>query len=149
MAFVFRACHLTSGKAVALKLMQTRSAERRFDRESGILARLRHPGIVRFHERGRASNMSYYTMELVDGGTLEDLLARRPQCPYFAAKMVETLARAMHAAHRQGIVHRDLKPANVLLTRDGNPKISDFGIAHDLCSTARSVPVEGSPCYMA
>ena len=68
-------------------------------------------------------------MEFVDGGSLADRLDGTPRPPREAARLVETLARAMAEAHRQGIVHRDLKPANILLTPDGTPKVADFGLA--------------------
>src|SRR5438093_439293 len=73
----------------------------------------------------------FIALEFVDGGSLARR-TDRPQPPRAAAEVVEKLARAVHAAHKQGVVHRDLKPANVLLTRDGEPKIADFGLAKQL-----------------
>src|SRR5262249_33227010 len=144
--------------------------------------RLQHPNIVQIHEIGDAGGVPFLCLEYVDGGSLEDALSRcqRPGqpgvSPHDAARLVETLARAMHAAHQQGVVHRDLKPANILLagdrgrgTRDSktdvapgsslppvpsllSPKISDFGlaiIAEAPGGATRTGAVVGTPCYMA
>ena len=79
------------------------------------MARLQHPNIVQIFEIGQSDGLPYFSLELVDGGSLADQLAVAPLAARPAAALVETLTRAMHHAHRQGIVHRDLKPANVLL----------------------------------
>jgi WD40 repeat protein len=91
-------------------------------------------------------------MEFVDGGSLDKKLARAPQPPAEAARLVETLARAVHYAHRQGVVHRDLKPSNVLLTADGVPKVADFGLARQVDGgggQTRSGEFVGTPSYAA
>ncbi len=91
-------------------------------------------------------------MEFVGGGSLADRLDGTPRPPRDAAGLVETLARAMAEAHRQGIVHRDLKPGNILLTPDGTPKVADFGLAKLLnveSGLTRTDSVLGSPSYMA
>src|SRR5262249_5858919 len=90
--------------------------------------------------------------EFVDGGDLKQRLASGPMAPRAAAELVETLAKAVHAAHQMGIVHRDLKPANILLTADGIPKVTDFGLAKLVggdSGRTRSGEVIGSPSYMA
>src|SRR5262249_39061148 len=74
----------------------------------------------------------FFSLEFVDGGSLDGKLKAAPLTPPEAARLVETLARALHAAHERGVVHRDLKPANVLMTGDGTPKVTDFGLSKRL-----------------
>src|SRR5262249_55214971 len=94
----------------------------------------------------------YFSLEYCGGGSLAAKLDGTPLPSLQAAPLVETLARAMHVAHQQGIIHRDLKPANVLLTTDGTPKITDFGLAKKLDDAAgptASGPIVGTPSYRA
>jgi len=94
----------------------------------------------------------YFTMELVEGGSLAQQIAGVPQSARQAAALLAVLAEAVRAAHQSGIVHRDLKPANVLLAADGTPKVTDFGLARQLEGgaglTLSGAPV-GTPSYMA
>ncbi len=113
---------------------------------------LHHPNIVQILEVGEYQDQPYLVLELVDGGTLSQKLAGRPMPPRAAAALVEILARAIQHAHTHSIIHRDLKPANILLTRDGTPKLSDFGLAkplHEAIPITRSGAILGTPCYMA
>jgi tRNA A-37 threonylcarbamoyl transferase component Bud32 len=139
MGVVYRARHVTLHRLVALKMMLGRyftdpEQRLRFRAEAAAVARLQHPHIVQLfesgeHEAGAGLSRPYFTLELVEGGSLAQRLAGRPAPPRQAAAWLETLARAVHYAHQQGIIHRDLKPSNILLTGDGQPKICDFGVA--------------------
>src|SRR5262249_14359443 len=128
-------------------------AERaRFEAEVEAIARLQHPNLVQVYEVGEQDGRAFFAMEYVDGRSLHDEMKSRPQPARQAAEMVEILARAMHAAHQHAIIHRDLKPANILLTADGTPKISDFGLAKRLDVAGGPTLTEhilGTPGYMA
>jgi WD40 repeat protein len=131
MGVVYRARQLTLGRQVALKMLHTGGDSQyaaRLRAEASALARLQHPNIVQIHELGEHDGQPYLLLEYVAGGTLRERCGK-PQDPKGAARLVQILADAIHSAHQHGITHRDLKPANVLLTRDGLPKISDFGLA--------------------
>src|SRR5205807_2326990 len=104
----------------------------RFRVEAEAVARLQHPNIVQIHEVGEHGSLPYCALEFVDGGSLAQKLAAGPLSHREAAWLVEVLAGAMQLAHSRNVVHRDLKPANILLTADGVPKITDFGLARRL-----------------
>jgi serine/threonine-protein kinase len=163
MGVVYLAQQTRPRRLVALKVVRAgprADAARlaRFRAEAEVAARVRHPNIVPVYEAGEHQGRPYFTMEYVDGGSLAQKLAAAPLAPRAAAELVETLARAMEAAHERGFVHRDLKPANVLLTADGTPKVTDFGLAKQLaidldagpaaCETV-SGAIIGTPSYMA
>src|SRR5262249_44882087 len=108
--------------------------------------------LVQIHEVGEHEGRPFFALELVEGGDLGQRLGGRPMAPRAAAELVRTLARATHAIHQRGVVHRDLKPGNVLLTAEGLPKISDFGLAKLLDADQGPTvtgQVLGSPSYMA
>lgn len=157
MGVVYEARHAASGRTVALKMHQSdrsvpSSQRARFRNEIEAIARLQHPNVVRIFEIGTHGGLPFYTMERLDGGTLEDKIAGGAQPARESAELVEVLAQAIHAAHEHGIVHRDLSPGNVLLTADGVPKITDFGLAKRLTGGARltrTLQVLGTPSYMA
>jgi serine/threonine-protein kinase len=124
----------------------------RFQREAEAVAGLRHANIVQVYDVGDHEGCPYFTMELLEGGSLAQTLAGAPQPARQAAALLATLAEAVQVAHRGGIVHRDLKPANILLTPDGTPKIADFGLARHFDegpALTLSGTRLGTPSYMA
>jgi tetratricopeptide (TPR) repeat protein len=157
MGVVYRARQLALNRHVALKMLRDGALAgpeslERFQTEAQTVARLRHPNVIQIYEIGACEGRPFFTLELAEGGSLAQKLKDQPQPPRQGAQLVETLARAMEAAHRLGIVHRDLKPSNVLLTADGVPKISDFGLAKQLEKTSahtHSGALLGTPSYMA
>lgn len=152
MAVVYRARQTALKRLVALKtiLSGSRAGEEelaRFRIEAEAVASLQHPNIVQVHDIGEQAGLWYFSMELVPGGNMAGRLAEGPIAHREAARLLEMVARAVHAAHEAGILHRDLKPANILLTADGMPKVADFGLAKRLGSEAdRMQPaVSGAP----
>ncbi len=168
MGIVYEARHKELNRRVAIKTLRGENLtgpefRERFRAEAEAIARLQHPNIIQVFEVGTLEQQSgdshshpFIALEFVDGGSLLER-TRTPQSPLHAARTVETLARAVHAAHLLGIVHRDLKPANVLLTGGGVPKIADFGIAKQINAKQTAVnrqltrtgSVMGTPEYMA
>jgi WD40 repeat protein/serine/threonine protein kinase len=157
MGVVYQARHLGLNRLVALKMVLAgvhadAGQLARFRGEAEAVARLQHPHIVQIYEVGEQDGRPFLALEYLSGGSLAEKLAGTPQPPRAAAELVETLARAVQAAHDKGVIHRDLKPANVLLTEDGTPKIADFGLAKRLDAEAgqtQSGAVLGTPSYMA
>jgi hypothetical protein len=157
MGVVYQARQLQLNRLVALKMILAGSHAdeqdlARFRREAEAVARLQHPNVVQIYEVGEHNGLPYLALEFCSGGSLDKKLKGGPLSFPEAAHLVEVLARAMHAAHQQQIVHRDLKPANVLLTADGTPKITDFGLAKCLDDSAGYTPSNaalGTPSYMA
>jgi hypothetical protein len=120
MGVVYEAWQLSLGRTVALKMLLAGAHAdvaqlARFRAEGEALGRLRHPNIVQVHDSGIHDGLPYLALEYVEGGNLAARLHATPQPPREAAALVETLARAVAAAHREGMVHRDLKPTNILL----------------------------------
>jgi serine/threonine protein kinase len=183
MGVVYRARQIALDRIVALKMVLTGSEAgpkdlARFRAEAAVLARLQHPNIVQIYDVGEAAGRPYFVLEFVAGGSLAQHLHGTPLPARTAARFVETLARAVHAAHASGVIHRDLKPANILLQDKreaaGNesgelsplaarlaflvPKITDFGLAKcaggngdalDLRSPTVTGELLGTPHYMA
>ncbi|HTU23522.1 MAG TPA: serine/threonine-protein kinase [Gemmataceae bacterium] len=157
MGIVYKARQVSLNRVVALKMILSgehanRDALNRFSREAKAVARLQHPNIVQIYEIGHSGAHPYFSLEYLEGGSLQEQIARVSQTPRQAAELVETLARAVYYAHRQGIIHRDLKPANILLAADGTPKIADFGLAKQVADDSgqtRTGTILGTPAYMA
>ncbi|HEY7311843.1 MAG TPA: serine/threonine-protein kinase [Gemmataceae bacterium] len=156
MGVVYRARQVKADRVVALKMLlagayASATELARFRTEAEAVARLQHPHIVPIYEVGEHEGRPFFSMEFCGGGSLSDHLDGTPFPPREAARWIEVLARAMHAAHQKGIVHRDLKPANVLLTEDGAAKITDFGLAKKLDEVGQTNTgaVIGTPSYMA
>ncbi len=154
---VYEARQIGLNRPVALKVIRSwlyaePAIAARFRAEAEAAARFAHPNIIHVYEVGEHDGQGFLALEYAAGGSLHAKLAATPQPPRESAEMVESLARAVHYAHGRGIVHRDLKPANVVLTEDGTPKITDFGLAklleHDTGMT-RTGDVVGTPSYMA
>jgi serine/threonine-protein kinase len=157
MGVVYKARQLRLNRLVALKMLQAgayaRAREReRFQREAEVVASLRHPNIVQIYDVGDHEGCPFFTMELLEGGSLAQALLGMPPPAQHAATLLITLAEAVQVAHQAGIVHRDLKPANILLTAEGTPKIADFGLARHFdeepALTLRGARI-GTPSYMA
>ena len=183
MGVVYQARQLGLDRTVALKMVLTGFQAgpkdlARFRAEAAAIARLQHPNIVQIYDVGEAAGRPYFVFEFVAGGSLAQYLQGTPQPVRPAAQLVETLARAVHAAHANGVIHRDLKPANILLrderegargeSRDPSPlaprlaslvpKITDFGLAKcaggdgeapDLRGPTVTGDLLGTPNYMA
>lgn len=157
MGVVYKARQQGLKRLVALKMILSgvQAGEEelsRFRLEAEAVARLQHPNIVQIYEVGETDGRPFFSLEFVDGGSLEDRLDGTPQAARPSAELLEQLARAVHAAHQCGVIHRDLKPANVLLAQDGTPKITDFGLAKQLDrgqGHTQSGDIMGTPSYMA
>src|SRR5262245_30743190 len=157
MGVVYKARQTRLNRLVALKMILSGAyageAElARFRAEAEAVARLQHPNIVQVYEVGEQAGRPFFSLEFLGGGSFGRQLNGTPQPALQAATLVETLARAVHSAHQQGIVHRDLKPANVLLTEEGVPKITDFGLAKQLDrqhAPTASGAILGTPSYAA
>jgi tetratricopeptide (TPR) repeat protein/tRNA A-37 threonylcarbamoyl transferase component Bud32 len=164
MGVVYKARDTKLNRLVAVKMLRTESPAGaaqhvRFRSEAESMARLEHPNIVRVYEVREHEGRPFFAMELVAGGSLEQRLNGAPQQPRRSARLLQTLARAVHAAHARQLVHRDLKPANVLLAAGENgddpwglPKVTDFGLAKRLDAgdrETRAGDILGTPCYMA
>ncbi|HWB04172.1 MAG TPA: protein kinase [Verrucomicrobiales bacterium] len=160
MGVVYEARQLTLNRKVALKMVLSgeHAADRtvaRFLAEAEIAAGLQHSNIVHIHELGEAMGLPYIAMEFVDGSSMSDRVRTFGDDYRAIAGFFEKLARATQWAHQNAVIHRDLKPGNVLISRDGEPKIADFGLAKrfgeniDQQALTRSGEQMGTPAYMA
>ncbi len=157
MGVVYRARQLTLGREVALKMILPGALEgsqgvERFRVEAEAAAALDHPAIVSIHEIGEYDGRDYFTMQLVEGGSLAAHLERTVAEPRLAAVWLEAIARAVQYAHEHGVIHRDLKPANILIDSTDAPRITDFGLARLVQSDSRLTvtgAIVGTPSYLA
>jgi WD40 repeat protein len=139
-------------KVVALGSWATQAHLKRFRLEAAAAARLEHPQIVPIYEVGERDGCCYFSMRLVEGGRLDQLLARGPLPGRRTAELLASLARTVHFAHQHGLLHRDIKPANVLLDAQGLPHLTDFGLAklvEQQSTLTRTIDVMGTPAYMS
>jgi serine/threonine-protein kinase len=157
MGIVYRAWQPSLQRNVAVKLilrgtLASTDEQARFQAEAEAAGRLQHPHIVPIYEVASHGGQCYFSMQLVEGTTLAERLADGPLPEREAARLMATVARAIHYAHTQGVIHRDLKPANILLDAAGEPHVTDFGLAKQLdagASLTRTGAVLGTPAYMA
>ncbi len=159
MGVVVRATDPRLDRTVAIKMILEspwgNDAEdiERFVREARATARLDHPAIVRVYDVGRTEDgKPYIVMDHVAGESLSARLDRERVPPRRIAEIVAPIADALHHAHTRGLVHRDVKPANILLDENGQPRLTDFGLAHDAASRQQLTltgDILGTPAYMA
>lgn len=157
MGVVYKAPQKKLNRVVALKMilagqLASDEAVERFYAEARAAAQLDHPHIVPIYEIGELDGQHFFSMGLIEGGSLQDRVEKGPLPPEQAARLVATVADAVQYAHDHQILHRDLKPHNILLDRDGAPKITDFGLAKQLQAgegLTASGDVLGTPSYMA
>ena len=155
---VYRARQKSLNRMVALKVIglgrwATNAHIKRFRLEAEAAASLDHPCIVPIHEIGESDGSCYFSMQLVEGRRLDEAIKREPMHNRPAAELIVKLARTISYAHQRGILHRDIKPGNILIDADGEPHLTDFGLARliERESTITGTMVEGlgTPSYMA
>lgn len=156
MGVVYKARQKGLERLVALKVIVSgclagEREVRRFEAEAIAAAKLRHPNIVTIHEVGQENGYHFFSMEYVEGPSLAQALQTREMKPGAAAELMRKVAVAVEYAHEQGILHRDLKPTNILIDANGEPKVTDFGLARLIGADSdldRSGRVMGTPSYM-
>ncbi len=157
MGTVYKARQVDLDRPVALKVLaktltDDASFVQRFLREARAVAQLNHARIVHIYDSGQQDGTYYYVMELVDGESLDQRIARKKRLSWKeAVRIVAHVCRALQAAHGAGIIHRDIKPANIVIDKEGLPKVMDFGIALDLTAErlTRTGGIIGTPEYMS
>lgn len=154
---VYRGLDIRLDRPVALKVMDSRYAGdsqflTRFQLEARTVARLKDPGLVAVYDQGLDARHPFLVMELIEGGTLRELLAERgPMPPHAVVAVLRPVLGGLAAAHRAGLVHRDVKPENVLISDDGDVKIADFGLVRAVAAagiTSTSV-ILGTAAYLS
>ena len=154
---VYRARQKSLNRTVALKVIglgqwSTTPHLRRFRHEAEAAARLEHPQIVPIYEIGERDGSCYFSMKFVEGGQLDQIVRREPMSTRRAAELLVKIARTVQFAHERGILHRDIKPGNILLDQNGEPHLTDFGLARLIeqeSTVTNSFDVLGTPSYMA
>jgi len=154
MGEVYRARDTKLKRDVAIKILPgefSRDADRvsRFQREAEVLASLNHPNVAAIYDLQEADGSRYLVLELVEGETLADRIARGPIPVEEALDIAKNICEALEAAHEKGIIHRDLKPANVKITPEGRVKVLDFGLAKIFSDEAANVSVSQSPTLIS
>src|SRR2546426_1885742 len=154
---VFRARQKSLNRIVALKVIglgqwATEAHLKRFRLEAEAAASLEHPGIVPIHEVGERDGSCYFSMKFIEGGQLDEMVRHEPMPIRRAVELIAKVARTIHYAHERGILHRDIKPGNILLDQQGEPHLTDFGLARLVeteSTVTRTMEVLGTPSYMA
>lgn len=159
MGAVYRGTQLSLGRPVAIKVLRVSDGydfafEDRFRREARAMAALNHPNIVAIYDYGHlGTEFLYFVMEFVDGTDLGEIMRLGRMTPELALQLMPQICAGLEYAHTKGIVHRDIKPANIMLTREGEVKITDFGLAKDVAHAAsvatQTHMVMGTPEYAA
>ncbi|MFI5461465.1 MAG: protein kinase [Isosphaerales bacterium] len=156
MGVVFRARQVSLNRTVALKMilagqLANETDVKRFYTEAEAAANLDHPGIVPIFEVGQHEGQHYFSMGFVEGQSLSQRLAEGPLPAREAAELIRRVSESIEYAHQHGVIHRDLKPANILLDPEGNPRVTDFGLAKKVqgdSGLTGSGQIMGTPSYM-
>jgi serine/threonine protein kinase/Flp pilus assembly protein TadD len=154
---VYRARQKSLNRTVALKIiglgqLATKTHLKRFHVEAEAAASLDHPCIVPIFEIGEREGSCYFSMKFIEGGQLDEVVRREPISIRRAAELIAKVARTVHYAHEHHILHRDIKPGNILLDQQGEPHLTDFGLARLVeteSTVTRTMEVLGTPSYMA
>jgi WD40 repeat protein/serine/threonine protein kinase len=150
MGVVYKARQASLNRIVALKMILAGELAndddvRRFHAEAEAAAKLDHPGIVPVYEVGQHDGQHYFAMAFVEGESLARQMAQGLPAPREAAELIRKVADAVAYAHGEGVIHRDLKPANILLDKNGQPRLTDFGLAKRLHGEPGASPIHGEP----
>ena len=143
MATVYRAYQPNMGRDVAIKvivksLVGDSDSIQRFQREARLIARLEHPHILPVYDFDGRHDPPYIVMRYLHSGTLKHILAQGPLPPVEASHLIQQVGSALDYAHRQGIIHRDVKPSNIMIDREGNAFVTDFGLARMVSDASNS-----------
>ena len=157
MGVVYLARQMNLNRQLAVKMilrgpLASQGDRERFLAEAQAAARLDHVGIVPVYQVGEEGGRMYFSMKYIKGPTLSDLLQAGPLPPQTAAQLLAKVCRAIDFAHQSGVLHRDLKPSNILIDEDGEPHVTDFGLAKritDPHNMTNSGAVVGTPAYMS
>jgi len=158
MSWVYKVKENETGEIRALKILKYAELAdedqiKRFNLESKVIKSLDHPNIVRLHDFGNALGIPYYTMDYIEGMSLEEYISKETVTQERVLEIMEKMARAIHTAHLKGVIHRDLKPSNIMINKEGEPCLVDFGIAKivgwDSSSLTRTGESLGTPAYMS